>query len=215
MRHRKSGRKLGRNSTHRAAMFRNMATSLIEEERIQTTTAKAKELRGIVERLITMGRNNALSIVDGASSDPERTQLSADRVAAVRQAGKYVRNRTALQKLFGELAERFIDRPGGYTRVVKLGRRLGDNADMAIIELLPAGYVKPAKGSAAAPAAPAEEVVEAAEEVATEDAPVETAAEEAEAEEASVEAAAEEAAAEADEPEAADEADAEEKKTEE
>ena len=163
MRHRKSGRKLGRNSSHRDAMFRNMATSLIEEERIQTTTAKAKELRGIVERLITMGRRNALSIVDGAGSDAERTQLSASRVAAVRQAGKYVRSRTALQKLFGELAERFLDRPGGYTRVVKVGRRLGDNADMAIIELLPVGYEKPEKvrhGSSEPQAAP--EPVEAA-----------------------------------------------------
>ena len=209
MRHRKSGRKLGRNSTHRAAMFRNMATSLIEEERIQTTTAKAKELRGIVEKLITMGRNNALSIVDSASSDPERTQLSANRVAAVRQAGKYVRNRTALQKLFGEIAERFIDRPGGYTRVVKLGRRLGDNADMAIIELLPAGYEKPAKVKASAPAeaaaaaAPAEEVVEAVEEAAVEEAPVEAAAEEAPAETA------------ADEAEVAEEAADDEEKTEE
>ena len=215
MRHRKSGRKLGRNSTHRAAMFRNMATSLIEEERIQTTTAKAKELRGIVEKLITMGRNNALSIVDAASSDSDRTQLSANRVAAVRQAGKYVRNRTALQKLFGELAERFIDRPGGYTRVVKLGRRLGDNADMSIIELLPAGYVKPSKAAPDAPAAEEAPVEAAADEApaeaAAEEAPAEAAAEEAPAEAA--EAAAEEAPAEEASADEADEAD--EEKTEE
>ncbi len=139
MRHRKSGRKLGRNSSHRDAMFRNMVTSLIEEERIQTTVAKAKELRRIAEKLITQGRRNALSVVEGAAPE-ERKRLEMARVAAVRQAGKTVRNRDALQKLFGELAERFIDRPGGYTRIVRVGNRLGDNAEMAIIELLPPGY---------------------------------------------------------------------------
>ena len=140
MRHRKSGRKLGRNSSHRDAMFRNMVTSLIEEERIQTTVAKAKELRRIAEKLITQGRRNALSVVEGAAPD-ERKQAEMARVAAVRQAGKTVRNRDALQKLFGELAERFIDRPGGYTRIIRVGNRLGDNAEMAIIELLPAGQI--------------------------------------------------------------------------
>lgn len=138
MRHRKSGRKLGRNASHRDAMFRNMVTSLIEEERIQTTSAKAKELRRVAERLVTLGKRNALSVVDAASEE-EQVQLRADRVAAVRQAGKSVRNREALQKLFGELAERYQDRPGGYTRIVKLGRRLGDNAELSIIEFLPAG----------------------------------------------------------------------------
>lgn len=138
MRHRKSGRKLGRNSSHRDAMFRNMVTSLIEEERIQTTVAKAKELRRVAEPLITMGKRNALSTIEAAGAD-EQEQLKMARVAAVRQAGKTVRNRDALQKLFGELAERFIDRPGGYTRIVRVGNRLGDNAEMAIIELLPPG----------------------------------------------------------------------------
>ncbi|MCA9558041.1 MAG: 50S ribosomal protein L17 [Myxococcales bacterium] len=137
MRHRKSGRKLGRNASHRDAMFRNMVTSLIEEERIQTTTAKAKELRRVAERLVTLGKRNALSVVDAASGE-EQVQLRADRVAAVRHAGKTVRNREALQKLFGELAERYQDRPGGYTRIVKLGRRLGDNAELSIIEFIPA-----------------------------------------------------------------------------
>ena len=107
MRHRKSGRKLGRNSSHRAAMFRNMATSLIEEERIQTTAAKAKELRGVIEKLIALGRRNAPSVVANASNDAEKARLTAARVAAVRQAGKLVRNRFALQKLFGDLAERY------------------------------------------------------------------------------------------------------------
>ena len=135
MRHRKSGRKLGRNASHRDAMFRNMVTSLIEVEQIETTTAKAKELRRIAEKLITLGKNNALSRVDAAGTDAAK----AARVSAVRQAGKSVRNRDALAKLFGELAERYQDRPGGYTRIIKTRRRLGDNAEMAIIELLQDG----------------------------------------------------------------------------
>jgi large subunit ribosomal protein L17 len=137
MRHRKSGRKLGRNSTHRDAMFRNMATSLIEEEKIETTTPKAKELRRVVEKLITLGKNNAPSIVAAAESDDERLRRTAARVAAVRQAGKLVRNRDALRKLFSDLGERYQERPGGYTRIIRTRRRLGDNAEMAIIELLP------------------------------------------------------------------------------
>jgi len=169
MRHRKSGRKLGRNSSHRRAMFRNMATSLIEEERIQTTAAKAKELRSIVEKLITLGSRNATSIVQQGGDDAERAKLTADRVAAVRQAGRYVMNRDALQKLFGEIAERFVGRPGGYTRVLRTGRRLGDNAEMAIIELLPEGYERSSKGSVeVAPVVVTEDVV--AEEVAVEEA---------------------------------------------
>ncbi|MEE2789667.1 MAG: 50S ribosomal protein L17 [Myxococcota bacterium] len=203
MRHRKSGRKLGRNSSHRNAMFRNMATSLIEEERIETTAAKAKELRSIVEKLITLGRRHAVSVVSQASNDSERQKRTAARVAAVRQAGKQVRNRYALQKLFGELAERFVDRPGGYTRVLRLGTRLGDNAEMAIIELLPAGYEKAVQeapipnATEAAPAtADASSVVEDSpvETAATEDATVEPAAP---AEEATEAAAATEEATEA------------------
>jgi large subunit ribosomal protein L17 len=139
MRHRKSGRKLGRNASHRDAMFRNMVTSLIEEERIQTTVAKAKELRRVAEKLITQGGRNALSVVDAADSDADRTQRTMARVAAIRQAAKSVRNRDALQKLFGELAERFKDRPGGYTRIIRMSNRRGDNAEMAIIELLADG----------------------------------------------------------------------------
>lgn len=148
MRHRKSGRKLGRNASHRDAMFRNMVTSLIEEERIQTTVAKAKELRRIAERLITLGRRNASSVVEAAGSDDDRQRLTMARVAAVRQAGKVVRNRDALQKLFGELAERYIDRPGGYTRIIRVGHRLGDNAELVIIELLPEGGAAQAEAAA-------------------------------------------------------------------
>lgn len=125
MRHRKSGRKLGRSASHRKAMFRNMVTSMIHEEQIVTTVSKAKEMRPMIERLITLAKNNIEGQVD-----------SAVRVAAIRQAGKFVRGRDALHKLFNELGERFDGRPGGYTRIIRKGTRLGDNAQMAIIQLI-------------------------------------------------------------------------------
>ena len=155
--------------------------------------------------MIALGRRNAPSVVANASNDAEKARLTAARVAAVRQAGKLVRNRFALQKLFGDLAERYVDRDGGYTRVLRVGRRYGDNAELAIIELLPEGYEKAPKAAAPAPAAPApaapaptaeakgtDDAVEATE------ASVEVAAEAA-AEEAVAEAAAEDNAAAAEE----------------
>tara|TARA_B100000674_G_C37333212_1_gene686250 strand:+ start:89 stop:550 length:462 start_codon:yes stop_codon:yes gene_type:complete len=129
MRHRKSGRKLGRNSAHRKAMFRNMATSLINEGKIQTTISKAKELRPIVEKLVTLAKNN----IEG-KVDPMK------RVNAIRQANKFISSRETLEKLFssdeGGLAGRYANRPGGYTRILRVGHRLGDNAEMAIIEFV-------------------------------------------------------------------------------
>lgn len=166
MRHRKSGRKLGRNASHRKAMFRNMVTSLIEVEMIETTDAKAKEVRRLVEKLITLGKRNAPSLVDSAGNDDERRARTAARVAAVRQAAKTVRNRDVLEKLFGELAERYQERPGGYTRIIKVGRRLGDGAEMSIIELIQDGV------EAEAPAAP-----EPVEEAPAEDAEADSTAE--------------------------------------
>lgn len=118
MRHRKVGRKLNRTPAHRKSMFANMATSLFEHERIQTTTPKAKELRIVAERLITLAK---------------RGDLHARRLAA-----KTVRNDDVLRKLFSDLAERFKDRPGGYTRIVKIGNRRGDNAPICFIELVDA-----------------------------------------------------------------------------
>jgi len=106
MRHMKRGRKLNRTNSHRKAMFRNMVTSLLEHERIQTTLPKAKELRGIVDRMITYGKKGTLH--------------------HRRLAARYVRNQDALSLLFGEYAERFADRAGGYTRILKLGWRKGD-----------------------------------------------------------------------------------------
>ena len=116
MNHRKTGRKLGRTSAHRKALFRNMVTSLLEHERIQTTDAKAKELRGVAERMITLGKKGTLH--------------------ARRQALRTIRSKDVTSKLFDELADRYRDRPGGYTRVIKLGQRPGDAAPMAIIELV-------------------------------------------------------------------------------
>lgn len=116
MRHRKSGRKLGRTSSHRLALLRNMVTSLLEHERIQTTDAKAKELRGVAERMITLGKRGDLH--------------------ARRQAMAVIRCKKVTAKLFDELAARFRDRPGGYTRVIKVGNRVGDAAPVSIIELV-------------------------------------------------------------------------------
>ena len=116
MRHLKSGRKLSRTASHRKAMFANLATSLLDKERVRTTVAKAKEIRGVVERLITFGKKGTLH--------------------AIRIAGKTLKNKDILKKLFDDIAKGYIGRQGGYTRVVKLGIRKGDNAEMAIIELV-------------------------------------------------------------------------------
>ena len=116
MRHGLSGRKLNVTSSHRAAMFRNMATSLLKHEQITTTLPKAKELRPYVERLITLGKRGGLH--------------------ARRQALSQIRDEAVVAKLFGEIAERYTARPGGYCRVLKAGMRYGDAADMAVIELV-------------------------------------------------------------------------------
>ena len=117
MRHRLSGRKLNRTSAHRKAMFGNLAAALIKHEQIKTTLPKAKELRPVVDKLITLGK---------------RGTLHARRQAIARLHGDAV----MADKLFSTLAERYADRPGGYTRVLRAGFRYGDNAPMAIIELV-------------------------------------------------------------------------------
>lgn len=122
MRHLKAGRKFGRTSDHRNAMFRNMATSLIRKEKICTTLPKAKELRGKVEKAITLGKKGTLH--------------------ARRLAFKLVPQKDAVQKVFGTLAERFADRKGGYTRIIRIGNRRGDDAPMAFIELIAEGEGK-------------------------------------------------------------------------
>ena len=116
MRHRKSGRKLGRNSAHRKAMYRNMAASLFRYETIRTTLPKAKELRRVAEPLITLAKQDGVS----------RRRLAFSRL----------RDNVAVGKLFNELGPRFKDRPGGYLRILKMGYRSGDAAPMALVQLL-------------------------------------------------------------------------------
>ena len=116
MRHRNSGRKLNRNSSHRRAMFRNRATALLKHEQIKTTLPKAKELRPVVERMITLGKRGSLH--------------------SRRQALSYLQDEKIVRKLFDGLAERYENRAGGYTRVLKAGFRYGDSAPMAYIELV-------------------------------------------------------------------------------
>jgi large subunit ribosomal protein L17 len=135
MRHLKTGRKLGRNSSHRKAMFRNMTTSLLLHGQIKTTLAKAKELRRYIEPLITLGRKHAPSTLEGLGEDDLKARKLA-RYNAVQRAAIGIKDKDALYKLFNDYAERFKERPGGYTRIVKAGYRSGDNAPMAIIVLI-------------------------------------------------------------------------------
>jgi large subunit ribosomal protein L17 len=116
MRHRARSVKLGRSSSHRKAMYRNLVTSLLEHERVETTDAKAKELRRIADRMITLGKRGTLH--------------------ARRQALSVIRKREITAKVFDDLAERFRERPGGYTRVLKVRRRVGDDAPLSIVELV-------------------------------------------------------------------------------
>lgn len=115
MRHRKKGRQLGRQTKHRWALFRSLVTSLLDHERIETTEAKAKEVRGFTDRMITLGKIGTL---------PAR-----------RRALSFLRSKAVVSKLFGDVAGRFKDRAGGYTRIVKTRRRVGDAAKLVAIEL--------------------------------------------------------------------------------
>lgn len=128
MRHRQSGRQLNRNSSHRKAMFRNMASSLFEHEVIRTTVPKAKELRRVVEPLITRAKSDSVS----------NRRIVFDRI----------RNRDMVSKLFNELGPRYESRPGGYLRILKCGFRTGDNAPMAIVELIDRPQIEDAEPEA-------------------------------------------------------------------
>lgn len=116
MRHRKNGRQLGRRTKHRWALFRSLVTSLLDHERIETTEAKAKEIRGFTDRMITLGKEGTL---------PAR-----------RRALGFLRSKAVVSKLFSDVAGRFKDRSGGYTRIVKTRRRIGDGGEMVAIELV-------------------------------------------------------------------------------
>jgi large subunit ribosomal protein L17 len=142
MRHHKHGRKLGRNSSHRRAMFRNMAAALILHEEIETTHAKAMELRGIVEKLITRAAKAGDSVgrpLDSLSAADRARQIHLRRVTG-RFLPRFYDDGEGdvdiMHKLFTVLAPRYRERPGGYTRVTKIGPRRGDNASMARIELI-------------------------------------------------------------------------------
>ena len=119
MRHREKGRQLGRNTKHRRALYRSLVTSLLEHERIETTEAKAKEIRGFTDRMITLGKEGDL---------PAR-----------RRALSFLRSKAVVSKLFSDVAGRFRERNGGYTRIVKTRRRIGDAAEMVAIELVVKG----------------------------------------------------------------------------
>jgi len=127
MRHKVGQRKLHRTTSHRLAMLHNMVTSLLEHEAIRTTLPKAKEARALAERIITLGKRGGL--------------------ANVRLAERTVRNRAILQKVFSEYKTRYANRPGGYTRIVRLGFRKGDGAEMALLELVDRPAKAPAAGT--------------------------------------------------------------------
>lgn len=116
MRHNKAGKRLGRTTSHRIAMYRNMVTSFLNHERITTTDVKAKELRSIAEKMITLGKKGDLH--------------------SMRQAASYIRDKKVVTKLFTTIAPRYVERAGGYTRIIKLGIRPGDNAPLSVIELV-------------------------------------------------------------------------------
>lgn len=117
MRHRKAGKQLGRNSSHRRALLRNMVTSLLKHDEIVTTDAKAKQIRPIAEKMITLGKRGDLH--------------------ARRQALSYLQDKTVAHKVFEDLKERFLDRQGGYVRIVKKGERRGDGALLSVVQLIP------------------------------------------------------------------------------
>lgn len=139
MRHNKTGRRLGRNASHRDALFRNLVTSLFQHGKVQTTDAKAKELRRVAERLITLGKKGDLH--------------------ARRRALAYVRDKEVVAKLFADVSSRFATRPGGYTRIIKLWARRGDAAPISVLELVQEEYAPKApkpKGATRAESKPAE-----------------------------------------------------------
>ncbi|HLV65789.1 MAG TPA: 50S ribosomal protein L17 [Polyangiaceae bacterium] len=171
MRHRKAGRQFSRNTSHRRAMFRALTANLVAHERIETTEAKAKELRRVAERLIT--RAMRLGPIAYTPHDRLSPEERVRREAAQRKVGEFLRRFAVvrkdgqdqkidlLEKVFVDLTVRFNGRPGGYTRIIKLGRRRGDNAPMSLIEFVEGAAAPPRrpttkkKGGAAAPEAEA------------------------------------------------------------
>jgi large subunit ribosomal protein L17 len=133
MRHRNAGRKLSRNGSSRRALFRNLVTSLLRHEQVRTTEAKAKELRPVAEKVITLARR--APSLDGLEGEALQVAKAA-RVHLIRQAGLIVNDKAVLTRLFTEYSTRYASRPGGYIRIVKMGARPGDNAPMALVALV-------------------------------------------------------------------------------
>ncbi len=129
MRHQRKSRRFGMSPSHRRSMFRNMVTSLFVHERIRTTLERAKELRRVAEKLITLGKRGDLSA--------RRLAARTLRIQTIKEGAKKIHKEVALVKLFETLAPRYSDRPGGYTRIIKIGRRRGDNAPLALLEMIP------------------------------------------------------------------------------
>ncbi|MDD2335308.1 MAG: 50S ribosomal protein L17 [Geobacteraceae bacterium] len=148
MRHNKSGRRLGRTTSHRIAMFRNMVTSFLTHERIVTTDAKAKELRPIAEKMITLGKKGDLH--------------------AIRQAASFIRDKETVTKLFSSIAPRYKERAGGYTRIIKLGIRPGDAAPLSVIEFVEEEITKKVPKKKAKKQAPVKVAEDSIQEVTTE-----------------------------------------------
>jgi large subunit ribosomal protein L17 len=142
MRHRRAGVHLSRPTAHRKALFSNLVAALLTHERIQTTDAKAKATRRLAERTITWARR--VGDILTKKADRRTPDESARVVHAVRMARRVVRDRVAVSKLFDDIAPRYLDRRGGYTRIVKIGQRPGDAAPMSLLELIPDGTVKAA-----------------------------------------------------------------------
>jgi large subunit ribosomal protein L17 len=137
MRHRRAGVHLSRTAAHRKALFSNLVAALLTNEKIRTTDAKAKETRRLAERTITWARR--LGDVLTKKADRRSPEEAARVVHAVRMARRIVRDRTAVTKLFNEIGPRYLARRGGYTRIVKIGQRVGDAAPMSLLELIPDG----------------------------------------------------------------------------
>jgi large subunit ribosomal protein L17 len=195
MRHRVDHRKLGRTAAHRKAMLANMVTSLFDKERITTTDAKAKEARRTAERLITRAKKGYRAYQEHKSlkesgKEAEAQQMQAEALAHWRQVSRVVKKRATIKKLFDEIAPQYLERPGGYTRILHLENRLGDNAKTVLLELIKEDDVieetpkkktkakakkKAPKKEAAAEKPPAEEEKAEKEEASAEEAPAEEA----------------------------------------
>jgi len=156
MRHNSLRNRFGRTTAHRLAMVRNMVTNLLKHERMETTVPKAKEIRRHAEKVITKARRVSADAIAKATGE-EKARLTAERLHAIRLCGKMVQDKEVLAKLFDELGNRYANRNGGYTRIMRKGARLGDGAEVGIIELVDRPEAEERKAKDAARKARAEQ----------------------------------------------------------